>query len=179
MAQSTNFSNIFDDDINFKGLFEILNPENNLVLADDMMLSDAQGIILAGQRDLRAELSALPTTPLWGNPPSIWRRTAPSPLHHGGGHPPKAQDHRHPDHQPPAQKRHDRGHSLFRRQRGAEIRRVLQHGVHGADQRHPAQLPPSAGFPLQQYSQEIAELRTGPPPPSSSSKAPPCSGCGR
>ncbi len=46
LAQSTNFSNIFDDDINLKGLFEILNPENNLVLADDMMLSDAQGIIL-------------------------------------------------------------------------------------------------------------------------------------
>lgn len=46
LAQSTNFSSFFDDDINLKGLFEILNPENNLVLADDMMLSDAQGIIL-------------------------------------------------------------------------------------------------------------------------------------
>ena len=46
MAQSENFSNIFDEDIYLKGLFEILNPENNLVLADDMMLSDAQGIIL-------------------------------------------------------------------------------------------------------------------------------------
>ena len=46
LAQSENFSNIFDEDINLKGLFEILNPENNLVLADDMMLSDAQGIIL-------------------------------------------------------------------------------------------------------------------------------------
>lgn len=46
LAQCTSFSNIFDDDINLKGLFEILNPENNLVLADDMMLSDAQGIIL-------------------------------------------------------------------------------------------------------------------------------------
>lgn len=46
LAQSANFSSIFDDDINLKGLFEILNPENNLVLADDMMLSDAKGIIL-------------------------------------------------------------------------------------------------------------------------------------
>ena len=32
---------------------------------------------------------------------------------------------------------------------------------------------------LQHYSQEIAELRTGPPPPICCSKAPPCSGCGR
>ena len=46
MAQPPSFSSIFDDDINLKGLFEILNPENNLVLADDMMLSDANGIIL-------------------------------------------------------------------------------------------------------------------------------------
>ena len=46
MANSPNLSSFFDDDINLKGLFEILNPENNLVLADDMMLSDANGIIL-------------------------------------------------------------------------------------------------------------------------------------
>lgn len=46
MNQSTNFSKFFDEDINLKGLFDILNPENNLVLADDMMLSDANGIIL-------------------------------------------------------------------------------------------------------------------------------------
>ena len=44
-SQSTNFG-LFDDDINLKGLFDIISPENNLVLADDMMLSDAQGIIL-------------------------------------------------------------------------------------------------------------------------------------
>ena len=31
---------------NLNGLFDILNPENNLVLADDMMLSDAEGVIL-------------------------------------------------------------------------------------------------------------------------------------
>ncbi|MEG1988093.1 MAG: sigma 54-interacting transcriptional regulator [Oscillibacter sp.] len=46
MNQSTNFSKFFDDDINLQGLFDILNPENNLVLADDMMLSDASGVIL-------------------------------------------------------------------------------------------------------------------------------------
>ena len=46
MAQTTNIASIFDEDINLKGLFEILNPENNLVLADDLMLSDANGIIL-------------------------------------------------------------------------------------------------------------------------------------
>ena len=46
MSQSTNFSSYFAEDINLKGLFDILSPENNLVLADDMMLSDAQGIIL-------------------------------------------------------------------------------------------------------------------------------------
>lgn len=44
--ETENLSKIFDDDINLKGLFEILSPENNLVLADDMMLSDAKGIIL-------------------------------------------------------------------------------------------------------------------------------------
>ena len=46
MTQPASFSSIFDEDINLKGLFEILNPENNLVLADDMMLSDANGTIL-------------------------------------------------------------------------------------------------------------------------------------
>ena len=34
------------DDINLKDLFDILNPQNNLVLADDVMLSDANGTIL-------------------------------------------------------------------------------------------------------------------------------------
>lgn len=46
MTQTSAFSGIFDKDINLSGLLEILNPENNLVLADDMMLSDASGIIL-------------------------------------------------------------------------------------------------------------------------------------
>jgi transcriptional regulator with PAS, ATPase and Fis domain len=46
LSESTNISTFFDSDINLKALFEILNPKNNLVLADDMMLSDAQGTIL-------------------------------------------------------------------------------------------------------------------------------------
>ena len=46
MSQTPDFSGLFDDGINLRGLFDILNPENNLVLADDMMLSDAKGIIL-------------------------------------------------------------------------------------------------------------------------------------
>lgn len=46
MPQASDFTTLFDDDINLRGLFDILSPENNLVLADDMMLSDAKGIIL-------------------------------------------------------------------------------------------------------------------------------------
>ncbi len=46
MSQNASITNFFDEDINLNGLFEILRPENNLVLADDMMLSDANGIIL-------------------------------------------------------------------------------------------------------------------------------------
>ena len=45
MSQNT-ISRLFPDDINLNDLFEILSPHNNLVLADDMMLSDANGIIL-------------------------------------------------------------------------------------------------------------------------------------
>ena len=41
-----NFAQLLADDINLKDLFDILNPQNNLVLADDVMLSDANGIIL-------------------------------------------------------------------------------------------------------------------------------------
>lgn len=37
---------LYDEAIDLKGIFEILSPENKLVLADDIMLSDASGIIL-------------------------------------------------------------------------------------------------------------------------------------
>ena len=46
MPTHSSFPQLFDEDINLKGLFDIINPKNNLVLADDMMLSDADGIIL-------------------------------------------------------------------------------------------------------------------------------------
>ena len=46
MTNSPELLQLFEDDINLNGLFDILNPENNLVLADDMMLSDAEGVIL-------------------------------------------------------------------------------------------------------------------------------------
>ena len=46
MINSPELPRLFEDDINLNGLFDILNPENNLVLADDMMLSDAEGVIL-------------------------------------------------------------------------------------------------------------------------------------
>ena len=45
MPQNT-ISRFFSEDINLNDLFEILSPQNNLVLADDMMLSDANGTIL-------------------------------------------------------------------------------------------------------------------------------------
>ena len=44
MPQNT-LSRLFPEDINLNDLFEILSPQNNLVLADDMMLSDANGTI--------------------------------------------------------------------------------------------------------------------------------------
>jgi transcriptional regulator with PAS, ATPase and Fis domain len=46
LSQNENFRSLFQEDINLQGLFDILNPENNLVLADDMMLCDADGKIL-------------------------------------------------------------------------------------------------------------------------------------
>ena len=46
MPQQSPLPQIFEEDINLKGLLDIVNPKNNLVLADDMMLSDAEGIIL-------------------------------------------------------------------------------------------------------------------------------------
>ena len=46
MTNSPELPQLFEDDINLNGLFDILNPENNLVVADDMMLSDAEGVIL-------------------------------------------------------------------------------------------------------------------------------------
>ena len=44
--ESSHITRHLPDDINLKDLFDILNPQNNLVLADDVMLSDANGTIL-------------------------------------------------------------------------------------------------------------------------------------
>ena len=46
MAHTPDLPHFFEENINLEGLFDILSPKNNLVLADDMMLSDADGIIL-------------------------------------------------------------------------------------------------------------------------------------
>ena len=46
MAHTPDLPHSFEENINLDGLFDILSPKNNLVLADDMMLSDADGIIL-------------------------------------------------------------------------------------------------------------------------------------
>ena len=46
MPQIPSLPYAFEEDINLKSLFDIISPENNLVLADDMMLSDAKGVIL-------------------------------------------------------------------------------------------------------------------------------------
>lgn len=49
-----------EQDINLKGLFEILNPENNLVSADDMMLSAADGTILRVSRSYEKNFGFAP-----------------------------------------------------------------------------------------------------------------------
>ena len=46
MAHTPDLPHFFEENINLEGLFDILSPKNNLVLADDMMVSDADGIIL-------------------------------------------------------------------------------------------------------------------------------------
>ena len=46
MPQIPSLPYAFEEDINLKSIFDIIRPENNLVLADDMMLSDAKGVIL-------------------------------------------------------------------------------------------------------------------------------------
>ena len=46
MTHHVQLPDLPDQDINLSGLLELLNPENNLVLADDMMLSKADGTIL-------------------------------------------------------------------------------------------------------------------------------------
>jgi len=46
MPHTPHLTGFFEENINLQGLLDILRPENNLVLADDMMISDANGIII-------------------------------------------------------------------------------------------------------------------------------------
>ena len=64
MAHTPDLPHFFEENINLEGLFDILSPKNNLVLADDMMLSDADGIILRVSENYERLL--------------IWKRTGPS-----------------------------------------------------------------------------------------------------
>lgn len=101
MSQETHLSHLLDEDINLKGLFEILSPENNLVLADDMMLSDAKGTILRVSETYEHNFGFAHGSIVGKSRPLIWRQTAPSsPASRAGCHPPAEEDRYHPDHQP-------------------------------------------------------------------------------
>ena len=111
MSEATNLTNIFAEDINLKGLLDILNPENNLVLADDMMLSDAEGIILRVSENYEKNFGFAHD--------SIVGKSA-FDLEKAGAFTPCTTA------------------AVLRQKTRAEICRVLQHGVHGADQYHSA-----------------------------------------
>ncbi len=51
-----------EQDVNLQGLFEIINPENNLVSADDMMLSAADGTILRVSKSYEKNFGFAPDT---------------------------------------------------------------------------------------------------------------------
>ena len=71
MAPFTNSFDLPDAELPLKELFEIIRPENNLVLADEMMLSDAGGTILWVSETYERNLDLLPT-PLSAGPLLIW-----------------------------------------------------------------------------------------------------------
>ena len=100
------FSAFHDEGINLEGLLEILSPENNLVLADDMMVSDGNGIILRVSETYEKNFGFAHD--------SIVGKSA-FDLEADGTFTPcitaTEEDQRHTDHQPHPQKRDDRGHS--------------------------------------------------------------------
>ena len=100
------FSAFHDEGINLEGLLEILSPENNLVLADDMMVSDGNGIILRVSETYEKNFGFAHD--------SIVGKSA-FDLEADGTFTPcitaAEEDQRHTDHQPHPQKRDDRGHS--------------------------------------------------------------------
>ena len=46
MSYQNDFAHFFTDDVDMKDLLDLMRPQSNLLLADDMMLSDADGTIL-------------------------------------------------------------------------------------------------------------------------------------
>ena len=105
------FSAFHDEGINLEGLLEILSPENNLVLADDMMVSDGNGIILRVSETYEKNFGFAHDSIVGKSAFDLEADGTFTPLHYGGGHPATEEDQRHTDHQPHPQKRDDRGHS--------------------------------------------------------------------
>ena len=106
----SSLSALHDEGINLEGLLEILSPENNLVLADDMMVSDANGIILRVSETYEKNFGFAHDSIVGRSAFDLEADGTFNPLHHGRGHPAEEKDQRHPDHQPHPQKCDDRGH---------------------------------------------------------------------
>ena len=100
MAHTPSLPHFFEEDINLEGLLDILSPKNNLVLADDMMLSDADGIILRVSENYEQNFGFTHDSIVGKSAFDLEADGTFTPLHHGGGHPAEEKDHRHPDHQP-------------------------------------------------------------------------------
>ena len=77
MAHTPDLPHFFEENINLEGLFDILSPKNNLVLADDMMLSDADGIILRVSENYERNFGFTHDS-IVGSRLLIWKRTGPS-----------------------------------------------------------------------------------------------------
>ena len=105
------FSAFHDEGINLEGLLEILSPENNLVLADDMMVSDGNGIILRVSETYEKNFGFAHDSIVGKSAFDLEADGTFTPCINGGGHPATEEDQRHTDHQPHPQKRDDRGHS--------------------------------------------------------------------
>ena len=107
MSQETYLSHLLDEDINLKGLFEILSPENNLVLADDMMLSDSKGTILRVSETYEHNFGFAHGSIVGKSAFDLEADGTFQPCITAD--PPAEKGRHHPDHQPHPQKRHDRG----------------------------------------------------------------------
>ena len=102
------FSAFHDEGINLEGLLEILSPENNLVLADDMMVSDGNGIILRVSETYEKNFGFAHDSIVGKSAFDLEADGTFTPCITAGG---TEEDQRHTDHQPHPQKRDDRGHS--------------------------------------------------------------------